>query len=163
MGMDVYGIKPATVKGNYFRNNVWCWHPLWDYCEYIAPELTVKVPNAHVNAGDGLNAKDSRKLAFKIKESIENGTAQDYIQEYYNYLENVPKVTCFCLETSIEISYTADGEIPFPKSPTIPKETCRLCDGSGKMENFAKNYHINLQNISEFSEFLLNCGGFQIC
>ena len=32
MGMDVYGIAPTSERGEYFRNNVWWWRPLWDYC-----------------------------------------------------------------------------------------------------------------------------------
>ncbi|QOR55575.1 MAG: hypothetical protein UMS36scaffold28_65 [Phage 59_13] len=29
MGMDVYGVKPKSKQGEYFRNNVWSWRPLW--------------------------------------------------------------------------------------------------------------------------------------
>ena len=39
MGMDVYGKKPKGEKGDYFRNNVWWWRPLWQYCASSAPEL----------------------------------------------------------------------------------------------------------------------------
>jgi len=182
MGMDVYGLKPKTEKGEYFRNNVWFWHPLWDYCCYIDDSLLAKVPYAHENSGDGLNSTDSRKLGFNLLKSIETGVAEDYINLYYKNLESLSKEICSCcfqnlfdyfeysnfvaLATS-EDSYDKTGEIPFPKSNKSkkgqPKQECPLCNGSGLKESFNKNYHINLQNISSFAEFLLDCGGFQIC
>ena len=54
MGMDVYGREPENEKGEYFRNNVWWWHPLWMYVEETFPEIAKLVPNAHSNDGDGL-------------------------------------------------------------------------------------------------------------
>jgi hypothetical protein len=38
MGMDVYG-----ESGNYFRNNVWWWRPLANYCQAIAPHICLTV------------------------------------------------------------------------------------------------------------------------
>ena len=40
MGMDVYGRKPKNETGEYFRRNVWGWHPLWEYCCEANPEIT---------------------------------------------------------------------------------------------------------------------------
>ena len=82
MGMDVYGVKPKTSKGEYFRNNVWWWHPLWTYCCYTCPELANKVESGHDNSGDGLDAVDSRRLGFIIQESITTGAAQEYVDLY---------------------------------------------------------------------------------
>ena len=31
MGMDVYGRRPKSERGEYFRNNIWWWHPLADF------------------------------------------------------------------------------------------------------------------------------------
>ena len=35
MGMDVFGLEPRKEKGEYFRNNVWWWRPLWDFVAHI--------------------------------------------------------------------------------------------------------------------------------
>lgn len=191
--MDVYGLKPKTEKGEYFRNNVWWWHPLWDFCEYLAPEIASKVKLAHENSGDGLNASDSRKLGFHLKDSLANNKAESYIQLYYKSLESLPKEVCSCCfqnlfdyfeyqntafwannnlayivaGATLEDSYDKTGEIPFPKSKESkkgqPKQDCTSCNGSGLKESFNKNYHINLENIESFAEFLLDCGGFRIC
>lgn len=186
MGMDVYGLKPKTKVGEYFRNNVWYWHPLWDFCCFYSPELTDKVQDGHSNSGDGLNAVDSRKLGFAIQESIANGAAQKYISEYYVYLETLSKDVCFCVKktassltdllksltdiqlvfqenSSLEQSYDSTGPIPFPKESSSPNPDCTNCNGSGEAESFLKNYNITLENIQNFANFLVDCGGFQIC
>lgn len=210
MGMDVYGLKPKSKVGEYFRNNVWWWHPLWDYCCFVDNSLIEKVPNAHCNDGDGLNAIDSRKLGFLIKATVEDGSAEDYILSYNQYLESLPEEPCHCIKStsnistslesllnsilqnqpqtktqfvletypqvssstysSLEESYDPTGPVPFPQNSTPsekldaqPNPDCNRCSGSGKVENFTKNYHINLENIQSFANFLLDCGGFQIC
>lgn len=179
MGMDVFGLKPKTEKGEYFRNNVWFWHPLWDYCCYIDNSLIEKVPNAHDNSGDGLGPVDSRKLGFKLLKSIETGDAESYVNLYYKNLESLEQQPCVCtiatntsttLEAllqsainNISTSYDKYGDIPFPKQKSESKPDCTLCNGSGLVENYSKNYHINLENIESFAKFLIDCGGFQIC
>ena len=55
MGMDVYGRNPTTKQGEYFRNNVWWWHPLADYCTSVAPDITAQCNSWHHNDGDGLD------------------------------------------------------------------------------------------------------------
>ena len=62
MGMDVYGTEPKNEKGEYFRNNVWWWHPLWSYCQENYPDITASVKKGHDNSGDGLDDEDSTKL-----------------------------------------------------------------------------------------------------
>ena len=184
MGMDVYGLKPTTERGEYFRNNVWLWHPLWDYCIHVWPELQFKVPGGHYNSGDGLNATDSRKLAFMLEAAIKSGSAQKYVNEYYDYISQLEKEPCYCTVTSSNQIQLSEGSDVIAQLNTIidqifsnsnsnflisktsdkdPNPECRLCSGSGKTDNPASSYHINLQNIQSFSFFLLECGGFRIC
>lgn len=35
MGMDVYGLKPSSKRGEYFRANVWSWRPIHALCEVV--------------------------------------------------------------------------------------------------------------------------------
>ena len=196
--MDVYGIKPKTKTGEYFRNNIWFWHPLWDYCCYVDNSLVEKVPSAHSNQGDGLNASDSRQLGLKLLQTIQDGSAELYVKTYYEHLESLEKDPCHCTKNNVDLSkstlelliqsitgnktiiqnflpsvsleqsYDPTGPIPFPKEPLAnksnsPKEDCNICHGSGFVDNFIKNYHINSENIESFAKFLLDCGGFQIC
>lgn len=165
MGMDVYGVKPKTSKGEYFRNNVWWWHPLWTYCCYTCPELTNKVESGHDNSGDGLDAVDSRRLGFLIQESITTGAAQKYVDEYNKDTATLPDEPCFCVKESLMDIFTISEDIPFPKSSgnKKPNPECHTCKGSGMQRNWNANYYINVENIQNFAEFLIDCGGFQIC
>lgn len=81
MGMDVYGKAAANEKGGYFRNNIWWWHPLWDYClnvSYVAQQ----VKNGHYNEGDGLNAEDAKLLAETLRAEIASGRCAEYAKKH---------------------------------------------------------------------------------
>lgn len=165
MGMDVYGLKPKTEKGKYFRNNVWWWHPLWSYCCYISPELAGKVESGHDNSGDGLDAVDSRKLGFIIQESVTSGAAEQYVDEYNKDTATLSDEPCFCVKQSIFQVFSMSGNTssPNPSEEKDPNPECKTCKGSGMQPNWNANYHIDVDNIQNFAGFLLNCGGFQIC
>lgn len=188
MGMDVYGLKPTTERGEYFRNNVWFWHPLWDYCIHLWPELQFKVPEGHYNSGDGLNAADSRKLGFMLENAIKSGSAQIYVDEYYKYISQLEQEPCYCtvtgahklkiftdesttqnldavaqLNSIINQIFGGSDFLTSKVSDQDPNPDCKICFGSGKTDNPASSYQINLKNIQSFSFFLLECGGFRIC
>jgi hypothetical protein len=156
MGMDVYGKKPTAEIGEYFRNNVWYWRPLWEYCCHIEPTLIQKVPNAHYNDGDGLNSKDASQLGFKLAEEISSGRAQKYVEEYEKIRQAIPKEDCkYCDEKGQREWAQQDG--------TPIKKTCNACSGTKKVDSWESHYPMDLDNIKEFSQFLQHCGGFQIC
>lgn len=165
MGMDVIGNDPENETGEYFRNNVWWWHPLWSYCCHISPELAGKVESGHDNSGDGLDAVDSRKLGFIVQQSVTTGAAQEYVDEYNKDTATLPDEPCFCVKQSLMDVFSMSGDIPFPKSSEdkIPNPECHTCKGSGMQRNWNTNYHIDVDNIQSFAEFLIDCGGFQIC
>lgn len=144
MGMDVYGIRPQSATGTYFRNNVWYWHPLWDFCCFIAPDITSKVQEGHSNSGDGLNNFDSRQLGLKLNESLQDGSADEYIR-LFEEKKNPPKVACIC--------FSQDN---------APNDNCMWCKGEGICDNPGLMYYLDRDNITNFSRFLMECGGFQI-
>lgn len=156
MGMDVFGLKPKTKRGEYFRNNVWWWHPLWDYCCTIDETLKERVPEGHTNSGDGLNAKDSLQLALKLQEEITSGRALQYVEQYEAERLALPKQPCkYCDE---------NGERQWEKQDGTPyKLQCNACRGTKMVDHWDASYPMDIENIKEFSEFLLDCGGFQIC
>ena len=149
MGMDVYGINPTSSDGDYFRNNVWWWRPLWDYCCHVDTELATKVPYGHSNDGDGLQTdEECQILANQLQESIDNGSAESYIAEYYKEIEALPLETCrICGGTGKKTDET----------------TCFSCEGKGEVKSWAASYPIDIENIQNFANFLRKCGGFKIC
>jgi len=155
MGMDVYGKKPSSSKGEYFRNNVWWWRPLWQYCEHVAPELTDKVQHAGSNDGDGLGARDSKKLAKLLKVAIESGDTQKYEAEYKVKLASLPQENCdIC---------GATGKRAVPPTVGPGDQECNGCGGKGTRAPWAASYPFSKENVVEFCVFLEECGGFSIC
>lgn len=71
MGMDVSGLQPRSKIGECFCNNIWWWHPLARFCEYVAPEEAAKCRYWHSNDSDGLDDETSRALAEKLQEAID--------------------------------------------------------------------------------------------
>lgn len=147
MGMDVYGKNPTKKSGEYFRNNVWYWHPLWGYVEWLTPELAVKAPNAHFNDGDGLDAEDSRTLSKALLMSVRDGTAEEYMNTRQKELDSLEDEQCsYCQGIGLR-----------------DEHQCRTCEGKGMVRPFATWYQFSIENVQEFAEFLENCGGFEVC
>lgn len=156
MGMDVYGSKPKNEQGNYFRANVWYWHPLWDCLENLYPNITSKVKYPHENSGDGLNAKDSLTLSKLLKKDLDNNVVQNYITKYYEYINSLDKIDCsYCDGLGVREFQQLLGD-PITKP-------CNSCNGTLKVNHHLTWYNMDLDLIKEFQVFLENCGGFQIC
>lgn len=168
MGMDVIGRKNPDA---YFRNNVWWWRPLWDYCNTVAPHLCGKV-NGHFNDGDGLDEEDALELAEILKGEIYSDATAKYEARYNARLAALPRHECnLCNGTGIR----TDGvgvDMGMPKKE-LPVEVqilvgrthgwCNSCNGEGTTEDWETSYPFSSDNVLEFIDFLDECGGFSIC
>lgn len=112
MGMDVVGVNPKNGKGEYFRNNWWWWRPLWEFCEFVAPELAGKVEHAGSNDGDGLDGDDAEELGKALRKAVKNGTAKSYKAEREAWLASLPIRPCaHCQATGKRTWFTSpDGK-----------------------------------------------------
>jgi len=172
MGMDVVGIKPKNTTGEYFRNNIWWWRPLWTYCESVDPSLTARVPNAQYNSGDGLKTADEAEaLGNLLLEKINAGETAQAEEDYNQFVANLPLENCeLCGGTGIRTDDVAkehglDSKKLDPNlSLLLGRDTgwCNGCNGEGKRQNFAASYSFSVENVKEFAMFLINCGGFEI-
>ena len=150
MGMDVYGNKPKSSKGDYFRNNVWWWRPLWNYCATSAPELInedVYSEGCH-NSGAGLNAIKAAKLGVKLLTLIEDGSCATYKRERELWLESLEDDNCCICNNN--------------NRGNSKKKDCHSCDGKGTQENWDKHYPFDIENVKDFAEFCIESGGFKI-
>jgi hypothetical protein len=155
MGMDVYGRKPKNEQGEYFRANVWYWHPLWDCLHQLHPVICDKCESPHDNSGDGLNARDSLALSKLLKKDLEKGIIEEYISQYYAHMDSLPLEDCkLCNSQGTRDWDQEDG--------TVKTEQCNNCKGILKVKSFSTWYHMDLEVMKEFQVFLENCGGFNI-
>lgn len=112
MGMDVVGTNPKNHRGEYFRNNWWYWRPLWEFCEFVAPELTGKVEHAGSNDGDGLDGDDAKALGQALRTAVKNGMATKYKAERDAWLESLPIRPCIHCQATGKRTwyYSPDGK-----------------------------------------------------
>jgi hypothetical protein len=153
--MDVKGKKPTTEAGEYFRNSVWWWRPLWDYCEQVAPEICSKVKLGQSNDGDGLDARDSLRLAAILRQEIASGATAAFGRYFREEVLALPP------EESCEICGGTGKRRPPPEAGP-GTEWCNACLGKGKSQNQATRYAFTAGNVQDFAEFLEGCGGFEI-
>jgi hypothetical protein len=172
MGMDVYGKNAKTKKGEYFRNNVWWWHPLWEYCVTTHGEIAGKVDNGHSNDGDGLDAEMATALGVALMSDIESGLVKKYEDEYRLALSELPMPECqWCAGTGIRsddvgiVNDMPNKELEQAEAIVLGRTHgwCNACKGHGKTLAWSANYPFSTENVQEFAEFLLDCGGFEIC
>lgn len=154
MGMDVFGQSPISERGEYFRNSIWWWHPLWEYCERLAPDLIPHDNPGHYNDGWGLDGSASLALAERLDAALASGAVEQYAKDYTRFLAALPDEPCtICAGTGkrAEPPHTGPGPLP-----------CNGCEGSGRRPHFATHYLFSPQNVREFEAFLRDCGGFNI-
>lgn len=171
MGMDVIGVNATTERGEYFRNNVWWWRPLWNYCVEVAPELCSDV-NGDNNDGDGLGAEGADDLAVVLFNELAGGRTAEYEKDYRKMISELPRHSCdHCEGTGIRADKVGqDMGMPSRElGPEIQIITgrshgwCNACNGEGKQDDWRAGYPFSEKNVREFAEFLAECGGFQIC
>jgi len=98
--------------GHYFRNNVWWWRPLWNYCAEIAPDLIDGdlMYEGHNNSGAGLDDKDAKLLGNRLLQKIREGDTDRFKKHHeeqeedkeYKYpfdVDNVKAFAEFCIQS----------------------------------------------------------------
>ena len=137
--------------GNYFRNNCWWWRPLWNYCYHIADDIISEelYESGHSNSGAGLNDKDAKLLGNRLLQQIREGKTIEYQASYQQYLDDLPDDDC------MRCNNNNHGH--------NKKKECTSCNKTGKSTNFNKSYPFDVDNVRDFAEFCLQCGGFEIC
>jgi hypothetical protein len=153
--MDVYGKAPTSETGKYFRRSVWGWRPLWTYCEETAPEISEKVAYGHTNDGDGLGVEDSIALSQHLREEIASGCTARYIRERDDRLASLPDEPC-------RICDGTGRRLP-PPDVGAGTRPCNGCSSRGMVRPFETHYGLLVEDVTEFADFLSDCGGFEIC
>lgn len=172
MGMDVYGKNPTAEHGEYFRNNVWFWRPLWSYVCGEFAEMTGSDPDSgFYNDGYGLDADGATRLGHAILDAVESGRVEEYRLNYMAELAKLPRTDCpHCEATGIR-SDAIGVEAGMPEKALKPEVAsvvgrdigwCNGCDGIGTQEHFAHNYPFEVENVKVFAEFCIASGGFEI-
>ena len=183
MGMDVYGENPKTIgqeptrpetknydsdewsvywekqnqyqsdnKGIYFRNNVWSWRPLWDYvCQACDDVLTEEdCTSGHHNDGHLITEAQCEVIARRLKFALDNGLVKEYMDNRQTRLDSLPLETCkHCEGSGQRDDEHVQGE-------------CNGCEGVGEIKSYDTHYPFSVENVEEFTSFVIGSGGFRI-
>jgi len=150
MGFDLYAISPHNEeeKSRYFRNNVWWWRPLWQYCRITGLITDREFNSGCFNDGFKIQTRKARRIGETLLLYIEDGSVGDYAKEYQQFLDNLPTTPC---DTCKETGKMKDGT------------ECNMCHGTKRAKSTNTWYPFSVENVKEFAEFCINSGGFEIC
>jgi hypothetical protein len=159
MGMDICGRNPTGERGQYFRNNVWWWHPLADYCIKVAPNICASCRHWHTNDGDGLDAAGAVTLADALRTEIDAGRTEAYARRYASDQELMPDQPCnICAGTGMRTLGPYRGADDLNEGGI----KCNKCQGAGYVRPWASHYPFSTENVAAFVTFLRESGGFSI-
>lgn len=166
MGMDVFGNR----EGAYFQRNVWGWRPLAELVCQLAPGITRHCRHWQSNDGAGLNAANSAALARELRTALASGIVADAIAARDAALKAMPDETCRrCHGRGVRRDPVGEAQGQTTRRIEQPGHQrhgqigwCNGCDGRGAVRPIETWYHVTLEDVREFADFLSICGGFQI-
>ena len=172
MGFDLYGVSPKNKNGEYFRNNVWWWRPLW---QYVSVECSDLLTDKDIEAGGyndnhKIKARQAEKIADRLLGLCERGEPQA-VQKSYEY-KSKPQIKFneMCDKAAKHlydnIVDKQDGKITCPgdmkeHDPDNYERWSQLAS-MGKIQFIQTNYPFDANNVKEFAKFCKDSGGFTI-
>lgn len=78
MGYDLVGLNPTNEYGEYFRNNIWSWPPLWSFVCHCCNDILTpeQIEEGYSNTGVVIEAWQAQLIAQRLKECIVTNTVQ---------------------------------------------------------------------------------------
>ena len=165
MGFDLYGQKPKSEKGEYFRNNVWWWRRLADFVIHKTGVVDLKDQEVwHTNDFHLVPKEEAEQIAKQLRHLISTGEVRQFEQKVKdNYIKackhnaRVKKLEDKIREKVIE--EVGDKEV-VPRDYPEPYRSKWL--KLQEMEDWNANYPFTQKNVEEFIEFCENSNGFTI-
>jgi hypothetical protein len=156
------------VIGEYFRNNVWWWRPLWAYvCEH-AGELLNDKDEEYGQSNDAhiISNKKANYIGIKLLDLVNSGHTEEYQKEYmkgYNIAKEDNKEiekACKILQEIVKAKLKSETAIAPCDYPEKEKADW---DELQSQKNWNSSYPFSAENVEEFAHFCMESGGFRIC
>ena len=141
MGMDVMGVDPINEQGEYFRASIWSWHPLVvimrvSCSDFLSDQFFEEIS---LNAGLGANAKQSKLIANRLVQYLEH-----HVEGKSLSVEEAHSTAAVIAGLLDKFNNTCPDNSAFVVHPSQP------------------DFHISDEHITEWVNFLQNCGGFTV-
>lgn len=163
MGMDVYGRTPSSERGEYFRSNIWWWHPLAAFLQAEFSQETSACELWHSNDGDGLDKEAAQRLATALDAALQQGRVEEHLQQLNAAAASVDRQACtLCKGTGLRrdevgVRYGYDR-----RDPSTGTGGCNGCQGLGTTLPLGAEVCFSREHVEEFADFLRESGGFSI-
>ncbi|WP_342820527.1 hypothetical protein [Thermofilum sp.] len=147
MGVDVFGEKPRSKKGEYFQSNWWGWRPIWAFTVLLCRDL----------------------LDRKFRMSYADDDGVEHVIEYNGCsVGDSNDGLLIPADVAEKMGKRIMKVVRVPKDP--PKAVAREFGGDDcdklieEVRNlFPDGYSLSREHLIEWAEFLLDCGGFRVC
>lgn len=156
MGYDLYGENPQNKQGEYFRNNVWWWGPLWRYVAHTCSDLLSDedLTAGSFNDGHVIDEEQAEAIATRLYALLESGEVTRYRLELEGRCARMADEPCtLCAGTGKRRPPPEVGAGDWP---------CNGCEGKGVREPMGKYQPFDEENVRTFADFCYDSGGFSI-
>ena len=155
-----------NVPGDYFRNNVWHWRPLWNFvcaaCDDILTQKDVDMGSS--NDGHRITKTKSKAIAARLRKVDKNGTLKEYDAEMNAYQtkakEHNDKIQKKLDKLNSQVTRETGQELvpnDYPQPYADDYEELR------NQRNWGASYPFDIENVRDFAVFCEESGGFEIC
>ena len=175
-------IYQKAVPGDYFRNSIWWWSPLWNFiCKTCDDFLSEKDMEAgYSNSGMTISKTKSLKIARKLDSLDKDGYIEEFETMFKEMQDKMPLEKCrVCNGIGTRKEWMGwQSETAWLKYHKTLKENidsincpykwaneckgCNGCKGKGEIKNYKAQKTFSTENVREFSGFCRNSGGFRI-
>ena len=152
--------------GDYFRNNVWFWRPLWSFvCGSCQDFMSVEDMNGgSTNDGYRIDEDKAKMIAERLSELLADGTVDKLHRKHEldrlkaeahnkEVREELKQITKACQKEHGKDIVPRD----YPEPYYTEWQECHA------KEIFSANYPFDIENVKNFAKFCLDSGGFEIC
>ena len=155
--------------GVYFRANVWCWRPIWNYVYDTTDVLTDEDHRlGHENSCHAINAEKAERIGKELLANIEDAKLKE--AKYQNDIKPRVKFNELCDKAAEclyeEVVDKMDGLITCPGDLKIHDpanyKRWQALSHFGGMQFDETSYPFSAKYIEEFANFCINSGGFEI-
>ena len=155
--------------GVYFRANVWCWRPIWNYVYDTTDVLTDKDYRlGHENSYHKISADKAERIGKELLANIKDAEAKE--AAYKKDVKPREKFNKLCDKAADvlyeEIVDKMDGLITCPGDMKIHDpanyKRWKALNTFGGLQFSETSYPFSVEYIKEFANFCLNSGGFEI-
>ena len=166
---EYWEIKDQYQKdnpGEYFRNNVWFWRPLWNFvcnnCQDILNEDDMM--GGESNSGYEISEHKAELIGRRLSALLADGTVDEVHR--INALEIAKsKAHNEIIEEELEnIKKACKKEHGKDVAPAnYPEPYYTQWSELQSQEKWSAHYPFDKENIEDFAKFCLESGGFEIC